>query len=376
MHVVECPGCQRKFKVPAPLRETRMRCSQCGQQFVASSMEVLDAPPPSAPSAPPVRGPAPIRAQRIAPTPGGHPTTRLFMMVATIVGIVGLLALGGGFCFARSRVKITFVDEYGRKVTRSVSNAEYNRIVKDREARQAEERSRRLGLSDRPSPPDERPAPYEPDEGNNVRTFPPDEPTTPPVTPPVPADPKLVAGRPRIIPAGIGSSSFLACGTLHNQHKRARRSVTVTAYDGNLAGQAMTYEYVPAGATIRYCVPAPGDKPDPATIRIVVTSGPEVPADTLVWMIDPTRIGEATLEDETFVWAGQTRNSTSTPAKNVKIHCDFFFADGTYAGTATGQVTDEGTVGAGRIGYFRLSSENSSLQSCAILVARAVGQKY
>ena len=303
--------------------------------------------------------------------PHRSPTAGVLTLIGTAVGIVATIALIVALFVIHNRRTLMVRDEYGKWTKKTVSKAEYKRIVAERKVEEEAEERRKRGLP----PADVEPAPpAEPDNGQ------PRSPESPRVTPTIPkSDPKLAPGRPTNVRAGVGVNYFHACGSLLSKYSAPLRHVTVTAYVDGTRGWPVSYEYVPARGTIRYSVPLPAGAPADAEVTIVATAGEELPADTIVWEIDPSNIGEGEIDKEGtagIVWKGQTRNPTTTPVKDVRIYCDFFFAEGLYAGSATAKVRDDGIIGPGRRGYFSLTSENSSLLGGRLLVVRAVGQKY
>ena len=350
MHMVECPGCHRHFKVPSPVHEAAMRCSRCGNSFVGSSVEVADAagPPPAAPSpaaaAPPVPGPrlAPVRS------PSSSPTSVL-MVVISFFGIVAVIAL----------VAVAVVKMTQDRGSGGGSEA--------RPARPASRRGRRAGAGLDRTVPDSRRKPPVAEATSRA---------APGAAPGPGGDPKLVAGQPHILRSGPGRSTYHACGSLSCRYDKPLRSVTVRAEVDGVSGEPVTYEYVAPNSVIRYSVPLPGGKVAEARVKIVAVGVP-AGAGTIAWPIDPADVGKAQwLPDGKVVWRGRTRNPLSTPAKKVIIYCDFFFAEGLQVGSAVGKVTGSGIVGAGRYAYFRVVSEDASLANCEIRVARAVGQEY
>ena len=87
MHMVECPHCHRKFKVPSPVTDRRMRCGRCGEEFTGSSVGTADA----AGQAGPVRsGPGSVFHSTLEPRQGRRETStkNVIMLVACFFGIV------------------------------------------------------------------------------------------------------------------------------------------------------------------------------------------------------------------------------------------------------------------------------------------------
>jgi len=345
MHVVECPSCHRRFKVPSPMREAAMRCNRCGNSFVGSSVEAPDAPlqapdaPLQAPAtpAPPAQGP---RLPAVRPV-GSSPTT-VMMAVVSFFGLVGVIALV-------AVLVVRLRDDSGG--TGPASRSAIRAARRPRPPRRGGAR-----LDGRRTPPASAP--------------------TRPAAPASIGDPKLIPGRPVILSSGPGRGGYHACGSLSVQHDKPLRSVTVRAEVDGVSGEPVIYDYVAPNSVILYSVPLPGKKVAETRVNIVAVGVPAGEG-TIAWTIDPTDVGKAEPQpDGEVVWRGSTQNPLATPAKKVMIYCDFFFSEGIQAGSAVGKVTGNGIVGAGKHGYFRVVSEDASLANCEVCVARAVGQEY
>lgn len=315
-----------------------MRCSRCGNSFVGSSVEEAGE---TAPQMPPPGARGPRLSARRQPA-GSNPT--VMMAVLSFFGIVAVIALVA-VLVVRLRSESADTGPAARSATsapgRTPRALDQPRSMAPEDSRTAQE-----------------PAPEEP------------------AAIPSGGDPKLVPGRPFVLSSGPGRSTYHACGSLAIRYDKPLRTVTVEAEVDGVRGEPVTYEGVAPNSSIRYSVPLPGEKVAEAQVKIIAVGAPAA-AGTIGWPIAPTDVSRGeTLPDGKVVWSGSTRNPLSTPAKEVMIYCDFFFAEGIQAGSAVGKVTGNGIVGAGKKGYFRVVSEDASLANCEVCVARAVGQEY
>ena len=352
MYIVECPNCHRRFKVAQAFENKRMQCSQCKLSFVGTTVLMNEAPG------------APPPAQAPQPEPVGRRRksqyTGVIMLVGCIFGLVAVIAMVIAAVYFYGNPGATYRDAEGNSITK----AEY-------------EAGRRARPSQAPPTPTPTPPPAGQTPEPVIGVKQPPKPAPPKAIVPT-QDPKLIIHPPKYVREGVGIGGYQACGTLTNRYPVALRNVTVRAYAGRYVGRDVTYDYVPAGAVIHYSVPVPSNNPEKEQVAVRAVAGEKLGGNVLVWTIDPMSVGEAAMDDTgQIVWTGRIRNSTSTPAKNVTIYCDFFDKkSGLYGGSATGKLVYGKTMGAGLREEFRMVSGKPKLLGYQLLVVRAVGEKY
>lgn len=352
MHVVECPHCHRQFRVPEAVTSARMKCSRCGQSFVGSSTEMPGAEAVPAKQRPPV---GPARSSAAGPA----------MLVICCVAAAGIVVLAVVFYWIRTHPVIVVKREHTGKVMSK------DRMPR-REAEREMERLRRAGAGHvRPAaegPPDRLP-PLLPAATRPAGAQPPAE---------VVGDLKLMVGAPALVEAGAVGERKFACGTILSKYDVALRQVSVTAYVDGRRGSSRYYPYVPAGGTVRYCVPLEGQDLDAERVRIVALAE-RVKSDLVVWAIPAEQIKRAVEAGDVAAWTGRIRNPGAVPLRDIKIILDYYDDEGIWGGRADGKMEDRTTLGIRRSGFFRVTTRELNARepiTSSIVVARAVAQKF
>jgi len=349
MHVVQCPHCQRKFRVGRAVSNARMKCSRCGESFTGSSTEV-----PEASAAPAAPAPAAGRPRRHLPPPSRGAYGPVVIIVCA-VALAGVLVLAGVFVWIRTHPR---------------------RIVK-------------VMTHDVPAGSAQAPARLPGGSGRRTMWRPGDAPGTtgdatpggaPPTSGPATGleavgDPMLSVGEPAFATASTGGMDRYACGEVHSRYATAIASVTVEARAGEQILDRQTFAYLPAGASIRYSlrVPTAVSRED---LAIVARRGGAVEAGLVVWDVPQDRVNAENREDGSVCWDGRTRNPAGAPVKDVKIYLDFYSADGVHGGTATGGLRVGETIGVNKTGLFRVNTDALAAPDAQIWVTRVVARKY
>ena len=361
MHIVECPGCGRKFKVARQVVRRQMKCSRCGSAFVGSSTPAPDAPTAKGPApvgvAPPATGSAPQAARPVRPARSGSSAAGPIMLAVTIIGVIGIAVLAIAFVYVRTHPTVEV------------------------EVRQPYEQNPYAARRRNP-----------PDRGDTSAPRTPDGRTGPGPRPPTPADPPPTtpAGQPKIDPmlgvgfkiveAGAASEDVYICGVIHNRYKHALKSVTVTVYKYGAIGPRQTCLYVPPEGTVRYCIDLKSDKTlAEANVQVGATAV-KAPENMIIWQIPDDGLAPEMVND-VFVWRGRTRNPTDRTASNVKVYIDYYDDLGIYLGSAPagGLSGDERTVGPGKTARFRVAAEADDgykVESARAFIGRVVAERF
>lgn len=344
MHVVQCPLCRRKFKVPAPVTEARMKCSRCGQAFIGSTVEEIGAPIPLAPSN--VDGPAPaLRSTEPKPRQMRR-TTSSTSVILLIVGIFGILGIAAMAIIIHYRLTHPTV---------IVRDAKTGRII-EQEKTTLEEAGRKIARH-RAEAGGSAPPKHSPGENQTIK-----------------GDPKLQTGWEIVKTDGV--EKMYVCGSVLNMYAVARKQITVTVYINGVRGLSRTYQFVPPEGVIHFSIRLGGRKADENNIKVIATGEP-VDADTIIWTIDASRMNSDDQNDK-VVWSGRTRNRSSVPVKDVKIYCDFFDDEGVQGNDkpVIGELVSARTIGSGKSANFRVEFDAVGASVYDTVVARAVGRKY
>ena len=357
MQSLECPFCHARLSLPASPRGKQVRCPRCGRVFT---------PGPSTPAGPasPTRDGASVFG---APDRGraagkSDRARKVALLVGGFAGIVLVVVLGAMVVVIRSRPTVEIRDRETGKVIRRqrMSRAEAERLRREDLAKAAERRWKRRGPQASPVQPAD----------TSGRAGPAGA-----ALPPVPkSDPNLDVGTPALVSGGIVGNTVYACGRVLNKYGVALETVTLTAYVDHARGPTVSYVFVPAGGSLRYCIPLGVLDPARAEVRIVA-AGKKARADLVVWELDPQRMQSLPKEGK-VVWTGTLHNHTTTPLKNVRVYCDFFDPDGIQGGSAQGGLVSAKTVGVGKSASFRVEFTDISAELYPQVVARAVAERY
>ena len=342
MHVVECPHCRRKFRVPGAVTDARMKCSRCGHAFVGSSVAAPSEAGPSV-AAPPRRpGPVvrPVRRSASGPV----------MLAVCIVAGAAIIAMLLAFWWSRTHPTYV-VRKPGGEI------------------------SRPRGTGGEP-----------PDRPGDVTLRPgqplPGEPTLPtgPDSRPAEAasDPKLSVSPATVVSAGAVGELNFACGRVSSDYAEPLRQLWVTAYVARRKDATRFYPYIPPRGSIRYSIPLQGSPPA-ESVRVTALCCP-AGAGTVVWEIPLVEIKrQSSRTGDKTTWVGRTRNPAAFPVRDIRVVLDYYDSEGIWGGRAEGELVDQVTLGVGKSGAFRVTSgEVNALNevTSSIVLARAVAEKY
>ncbi len=375
MHVVECPHCHRKFKVPRAVSAARMKCSACGASFVGSSEQLPDPvqAPREAPAAPPaVPRPMPRR-------PGPIP------LVVCIVGLVGIVVLVVAFVWVRTHPTVVtakldrktgIVIEQGRE---RLTEKEAQRRIRQSAALARQKRMVQKGqLRPQAAGPGVG-APGDP-AGMLERMSRPAGPANSPASPRTPStagkgDPMLQVGIPALVSAGaVGDDYRIACGSVLSLYDEPLARVTVAAYVDGERVQARDYPYVPPRGTVRYSLPLPAGV-DSSRLKLLATCVRAGPG-TVIWEVPQAEVSRKPELDGSTTWSGRARNRADVPLKDVVIYIDFYDRDGVWGGAAQGRLEGAEVLGVGKSGFFRVKTTDLKAATAEIWSVRVVGVKY
>ncbi|HUU23001.1 MAG TPA: hypothetical protein VM389_10755 [Phycisphaerae bacterium] len=352
MHVVQCPHCQRKFRVGRAVYDARMKCSGCGEGFTGSSTELVEAPPGAAPPAPW----ATAQPRAGVPSRGAYGPVVIIICCVALAGVLVLLLV---FWWVRNNPKIVVTDAEGVPVPAARDPGTARRLPG--------------GSGRRTSPPG-----TIPDPAGLVDDIPPDQTPAPhePAAPPEPAgDPNLPVGEPVFASASTGGTERFACGQVRSRYAAALASVTVEARAGGQVLDSQTFSYLPAGASVRYSLRVPASV-GPGDLKVLARKGEEADGDLIIWDVPQDNLSPDKRDDGTIVWTGRTRNPTGTPVKDVKVYLDFYAGDGVHGGSAQGGLRSGETIGANETGSIQVTSDALAAPDAQVWVTRVVARKY
>ena len=388
MHRVQCPHCQKSYELRSPVRAVRMKCGQCGQVFVGTSVAVPDAgapavsPPPAAPAAPAEAPPpqaaaapaqaAPVIAVQISPSAllaqRQRRQSRSVMIVCGLV-LVGIAVAAVLLWYAQTHLVMETKDPRTGIVTRvRVSTEEYQRRKAEEKAKQAE--------ADKPAPAPARAPEPAPVPMPAPTTTSPAPAAAPPASMPTPAtvpdsriktDPQLDVSQ-ELVASGVLGDERYVVGRILSQYGAGFADVTVTAYVRGAAMEPVTYPYLPAKGVLQYSVKLAVATDSADDVKVSAVVGKPL-TDLVAWNVDDVRFD--TQEDELIV-TGWVTNRADATVKLVKVYCDLFTADGIWLGRSAGDVPKP--LGIGKTERFEASFSKVIAPDTKV-VARAVGQK-
>lgn len=340
MHIVECPHCRRKFKVPSPVADKRMKCGRCGQLFVGSS---VDSPEPAVQAAPAPTADGSAFEQ--TPERPKRSNTSTLLLVGCFVGVAGTILLGVLAYYKLTHPRVILKSETGQvKLDETMPMRRARRVMAP-------------GRSDGQQPA----SPLEP-AGQATAQH-------------VESDPKLSVTQTMVSAGAVGDITYV-CGRAVSAYEVALQSITFTVYVDGRRGPARRYAYVPAGGSIDYSICLGSERLDDARVKVVAACKP-AGEDLVIWSIPPREVmRSAVLADGGVVWTGVTRNPSTVSVQNVKIYCDYFADDGVQAGSAIGALVQPDKIGRGKSAAFRIVSSDLGAEAASRLVARVVANKY
>jgi len=377
MHVVTCPKCQRKFKVPKLVTGVRMKCSACGQSFVGSSTEVAGSGSGPIPLGPAAVEAGPSRPQTARPAPVRSSSAGPVALIVCCVGAVGIIAMLVALVWIRRNPREIIRDA---KTGQVISNR--RTTIDDAKRRAAEleavrQKTRQMRQGQRGLPPA---GPSGQGDPAGLVDSPPPGPGPGPSLAPAPApvrgDPKLVVSTPALISAGaVGSNSQIACGRVRSHYSVGLATVRVSAYIGGQDVQRQDFYYIPAGGEIRYSLTLPPGQVDTSGLTVIATAR-AAGSETLVWEVSPDQVQRTDLPDGSTAWKGRTRNRAGVPVTDVRIYLDYYDSDGVWGGHETGQLDAGVTLGKGKVGFFTITSKSLKASFCDSWTVRLAGKKY
>ncbi len=377
MHVVTCPKCSRKLKVPEQVFDAKMRCTACGETFVASSDEVAD--PGAAPSAPPAPNQAggmsagtPGGAQPMAAPPVAQPKRPIrrkksivpFVMVCVLVPIILVVIIVAGYLLMYPKTVV--YDPQAKEVLyegRDPQQIDAARAELDR--RKADADAARLAALRGEG----QPTPTRPPRTTDNPTPPRDEPprdSTPPRTPgptiPKPHDTLKASVSPA--KGYIENDDGYVVGEVINADTRPLRAATVAVFitrkDGRVIQKQAFVQNVPTdSAPVRFSVDYQNIPSDEITATEAVVLRKPAPrfADEKTAILE---IDEATLSKDVddrkqqITLTGLARNYADKPITDVTIFADFYDVEGRHVGSATGTLDTPRPIKPGRAEEFTL----------------------
>ena len=353
MHIVECPHCRRKFKVPSPVADKRMKCGRCGQLFVGSS---VDSPEPAVQAAPSPTAGGTALAQ--TPERPKRTNTSTLLLAGCFLGVAGTILLGVLAYYKLTHPRVIVKTETGQvKLDNTMPMGRARRMMAAgrSEGQQQSGESQPAGqAASRPGTPD----------GRGEATV-----------QQVESDPKLSVTQTIVSAGPVGDITYV-CGRVLSAYEVALQSITFTVYVDGKRGPERRYAYVPAGGSIDYSICLGSERLDDATVKVAAACRP-AGEDLVIWSI-PSRevMRSGTLADGSVVWTGVTRNPSTVSVQNVKIYCDYFADDGVQAGSAIGALVQPDKIGRGQSAAFRIACSDLGAEAASRLVARVVANKY
>jgi len=377
MHMVECPHCHRKFKVPKAVSGVRMKCSACGASFVGSSTELPEPAQRSFEAAAAPAAPAPARPVRRSAGP--------IPLVVCILGVVGIAVLVAVFVWIRTHPTVVTA-KLDRK-TGAVIEQGRQRLPEaeaERRVREAAALARQRRLVQKAQVPSRVPSPAGERVGDPAglveRTPGAVGPASAPAPPgPVPSarrgDPKLQVGSPALVSAGaVGVDYRVACGTVQSLYDVPLARVTVAAYVDGKQVRTQDYLYVPPRGTARYSLLLPAGVDD-SNLRLSATCV-RAGRGVVVWEVPQEEVARGAALDGSTVWSGRVRNRAGVPLRDVVIYIDFYDRDGIWCGAVQGGLEGGKVLGVGKSGFFRVKTGEPKAAIAEIWSVRVVGVKY
>ncbi|MBS3820503.1 MAG: hypothetical protein GVY16_05835 [Planctomycetes bacterium] len=179
----------------------------------------------------------------------------------------------------------------------------------------------------------------------------------------------------------LGDDASDIAGTFRNDNDFLLSEVQIRVVLKNPAGaimplQSRAYKWIPAGMHGRFSVSADNKLiPADATVSDATGYAVRAPDEYVGWTLG--RFTRRITDDGRIRLTGHSRNPHDCAVHDVKVLCDFFTVDGTYAGTATGQLRRGATtIGTGaEVSYEILFEPPLSPEVIGAALARIVAQK-
>ena len=404
MHVVTCPKCSRKLKVPEQVFDAKMRCKACGETFVASSEEL--AGPGAAPSAPPAPSQAggmsagtPGGAQPIAAPPVAQPKRPIrrkksivpLVMVCVLVPLILVVFIVAGYLLMYPKTVV--YDPQAKEVLYEGRDPQQIDAARAKlERRKADADAARLAAlqgEGRPAPPRRRPPPTN-DNPMQPSDDTPRDPTPRPrpgSTIPKPHDTLKASVSPA--KGYMENDDGYVVGEVINTGTRPLRAATVAVFitrkDGRIVQKQALVQHVPTdSAPVRFSIDyenIPSDEITATEAVVLREPAPRFADDkTVILEIDEASLAKD-VDDrkQQITLTGLARNYADKPIAEVTIFADFYDMEGRHVGSATGTLDTPRPIKPGRAEEFTLRWNAGSAVLQASMVTnwhiRVIGKK-
>jgi predicted Zn finger-like uncharacterized protein len=366
MHLIQCPHCQKKFKVSAPLSNAKLKCSACGQSFVGSSVSAPDAPPaggrrPAAPGAA-QPGAAPQPAQLMYRRGGMSARAKAAMV---LVGLVAIICMIAAAVYVQMYPEVDYLDHNTKQhIKQRMSREEFAqlqvRIKKEEETEAAK-------IAAAAHPTRSRPAP-------GATGAPGETTTTGPVVfaPPPPQDPKLVPNNPVIDRPMSNRAYVFITGSVKNKYDKTLGELKLEGYFRGEIVVTKVFKYVPPDGLVKFGVAIPVNTEEEIGEKEVDIRFTGTPTNEDVVVLDVPDLGKGTDEGDFAVWAGRVHNTTGSPLTDVRIFCELF-NNKLQADTTVEDAVLVGDTKLGKEGAVKIRTKDTIADG---VQCRLVGRKY